>query len=141
MRKIAINTILGSFDLSIAGYYYMYANGYMSPDFIAKTEEEFDYITNKPNPYENSFRKELHGLGNYWGVYPFIRDGKYILKGASLIPRDNSILIKCLEELGENANSEQSFIKIVEIPDDVEWVIICNDNGVEHVAEKHKIWK
>ena len=53
--------------------------------------------------------------------------------------RNNPDLIKCVEELGEAANGEFSKLKIVEIPDDVDWVIE-NYDGVEWVSEKHRVW-
>jgi hypothetical protein len=55
------------------------------------------------------------------------------------IPRDDPRLIATVEELGHLANGMYSELKIVEIPDDVEWQII-EDYGVEHIAEKHRTW-
>lgn len=53
--------------------------------------------------------------------------------------RNDPDLVALVEELGEKANSRYSRIKIVEIPDDVEWTIEEYD-GNEWVAEKHRIW-
>lgn len=50
-------------------------------------------------------------------------------------------LIKVIEELGEKANGEGANIKIVEIPDNIEWILQDDDRGHEWIAEKHKIWK
>jgi hypothetical protein len=55
------------------------------------------------------------------------------------IRRDDPSLIKVVESYGELANGRYSYIKIVEIPDDVEWIIQDYD-GVEWVAEKHRTW-
>jgi hypothetical protein len=55
------------------------------------------------------------------------------------IPRDDPILIQVIEELGEFADGRHAELKIVEIPDDVEWQIDEYD-GVEWVAEKHRTW-
>lgn len=55
------------------------------------------------------------------------------------IARDDPILIQVVEELGEKANSRYSELKVVEIPDDVEWQIDEYD-GAEWVAEKHRTW-
>lgn len=54
--------------------------------------------------------------------------------------RSNPQLVKCVEELGEAANGELSELKVVEIPDDVEWTIGEYD-GIEWVAEVHRIWE
>jgi hypothetical protein len=53
--------------------------------------------------------------------------------------RVNPILIDVIEELEEQANTENSSLKIVEIPDDVKWYIEDRD-GWEHIAEVHKVW-
>ena len=56
------------------------------------------------------------------------------------IPRDNPTLIKIVEKLGENAGGAYANLKVVEIPDDVNWYIEEYD-GMEHVAERHRTWK
>ena len=56
------------------------------------------------------------------------------------IPRNDSILIQVVEELGEKADSRFAELKIVEIPDDVEWQIEEYD-GSEWVAEQHRTWR
>ena len=56
------------------------------------------------------------------------------------IPRDDPRLIQVIEELGERASGKYSVLKIVEIPDGVEWEIQEN-LGYEWVAEKHRIWE
>src|SRR4030042_1561206 len=51
--------------------------------------------------------------------------------------RDDPNLIRVVEELGVQANSQHAKLEIVEIPDGVEWVIQEYD-GLEWVAEKHR---
>lgn len=53
--------------------------------------------------------------------------------------RDDPVLIQVVEELGPKANGKHASLKIVEIPDDVEWQIEEYD-GSEWVAEKHRTW-
>lgn len=55
------------------------------------------------------------------------------------IARNDPDLIKTVESLGERANSKYSRLKIVEIPDDVQWQIDEYD-GTEHVAERYRTW-
>lgn len=59
-----------------------------------------------------------------------------------LVPRNDKDLIEVIEELGSKAASaEYAEIHVVEIPDDVDWVIDCNDEfGNEWVAERHRTW-
>lgn len=57
-----------------------------------------------------------------------------------LIPRDDPMLIETVEELGvEKASGIHARLKIVEIPEDVEWHIYEYD-GNECVAENHRTW-
>jgi len=53
--------------------------------------------------------------------------------------RDDPYLIQTIEELGLKCNTRYSEIRIVEIPDNVEWEIMEYD-GTEYIAEKHRQW-
>ena len=55
------------------------------------------------------------------------------------ISRDCSHLVQVVEELGESADTRYANLKVVEIPDDVEWTIHDYD-GMEWVAEAHRTW-
>jgi len=55
------------------------------------------------------------------------------------IERNNPILVEIVEQLGEAADGEFAELKVVEIPDDVQWQIEEYD-GNEWVAEKHRTW-
>jgi hypothetical protein len=55
------------------------------------------------------------------------------------IPRDDAALIQVVEELGDAANGFAADLKIVDIPDGVDWYIEEYD-GNEWVAEKHRTW-
>ena len=55
------------------------------------------------------------------------------------IERNNPILVEIVEQLGEAANGDFAELKIVEIPDDVQWQIQEYD-GDEWIAEKHRTW-
>lgn len=58
---------------------------------------------------------------------------------ANDIKRDDPILIEVIEELNHEADTRFSNLKIVEIPDGVEWEVQEYD-GYEHIAEKHRTW-
>jgi hypothetical protein len=53
--------------------------------------------------------------------------------------RTDPILIQVIKELKEKANGKCAELKIVDIPDDVEWVIESDDE-FETVEEKHRSW-
>jgi hypothetical protein len=48
-------------------------------------------------------------------------------------------LVRVVEELGRNAGEEYARLKVVEVPDDVQWIIQEYD-GSEWVAEVHRTW-
>lgn len=56
------------------------------------------------------------------------------------IPRDDEHLIAVVELMGAEANNRFSELKIVEIPDDVNWYVEEYD-GLEWVAERHRTWE
>lgn len=53
--------------------------------------------------------------------------------------RDDPALVQVVEELGDRANGSAASLKVVEIPDDVEWYIEEYD-GSEWVSEAHRTW-
>lgn len=53
--------------------------------------------------------------------------------------RDDPLLIQVIEELGPLADGRFAKLKIVDVPDDVEWEIDDYD-GRETVKEKHRSW-
>jgi hypothetical protein len=58
-----------------------------------------------------------------------------------IIHRTDPILLKVVDELGEERCSDSlSELKVIEIPDDVSWHIAEYD-GYEHVAENHRTWE
>jgi hypothetical protein len=54
------------------------------------------------------------------------------------IPRDCPVLVEIVER--GDANGIFSDLKILEIPDDINWYIEEYD-GMEHVAERHRTWR
>jgi len=66
--------------------------------------------------------------------------GIRLLEGNRMMIRDDPVLIEVVERLGKEADGAHAKLKIVEIPDDVEWTIEEYD-GVEWVAEVHRTWQ
>lgn len=56
------------------------------------------------------------------------------------LSRTDPLLIQTVQELGDKANNKFSKLKIVEIPDDVDWYINESEEGLESVHEKHRVW-
>ena len=55
--------------------------------------------------------------------------------------RDDPLLVHVVETLGPvRASGKPSLLRIIEIPADVDWVIVDYD-GLEHIAERHRTWR
>ena len=55
------------------------------------------------------------------------------------LERTDQALIEVVKELGDKASGNFSSLKVVEIPDDVEWEIDEYD-GIEWISENHRTW-
>jgi hypothetical protein len=55
------------------------------------------------------------------------------------IPRNDPTLVAVVEKLGVKADGFCATLKVVEIPEDVDWYVEEYD-GNEWVAEKHRTW-
>jgi hypothetical protein len=53
--------------------------------------------------------------------------------------RTNAILVQLVEENSKLYGGPHSALKVVDVPDDVDWYIHDYD-GMEHVAETHRTW-
>jgi len=56
------------------------------------------------------------------------------------LARDDPDLVAVVQELGNQANGRYAELKVVDIPDDVNWYIEEYD-GREWVAERHRTWE
>ena len=82
-------------------------------------------------------KKAIKELAKRKNVKLTNRDSEYFL--IKKTRRNDSDLVAIVEEMGDNANTRYSDIAIIEIPDDVNWIITQHD-GMEHVAEQHRTW-
>ena len=55
------------------------------------------------------------------------------------LERNDPILVHVVETLGDNANGRFAKLRIVEIPDNVNWIISEYD-GNESIEEVHRSW-
>jgi len=117
--KIAVNRCFGGFDLSPKAKEML---------FEARGVEFEKVETNGITLY---FEKGYAGNRARYLLDPIVM---------SEVDRNDPDLIRIIEELGVEASSEHSLIKIVEIPDDVYWVLDVSDSGWEQIAEKHRTW-
>jgi hypothetical protein len=139
MAKVVINKCFGGFGLSEAAYERMIELGVPVQKYI---EQERDPITRlyKPEPRNDGeviFDRNLDDpseigsamrrlSGRYWDSWTDRN-------------RSHPILVQVVEELGQCANGEHAKLKVVTIPDGVEFEISEYD-GQEHIAEVHQTW-
>ena len=69
----------------------------------------------------------------------YIKEAKFVLNEWD-IPRDDPVLVSIVEELGYNSWGHYAELKVVEIPDGIEWKIEDYD-GMEKISEEHRTWE
>lgn len=116
MPKVVINRSFGGFSLSVKALERLYERGVITEGIPEKTEGSEHLL------YDDCLRRD--------GLVYFGHE----------VRRDHPELVKVVEELGEDSWGKFAELKIVEVPDDVEWEIEEYD-GVERVVEKHRVWE
>jgi len=137
MTRIVINACYGGFGVSIEAMKALVERG---SDVIATVTME-EYTRGNILP---SFLAELVDAGDGYQTQKWARslfkDGLVYYIEREREGRTDPILVNVVEELGEMANGPHAELKIVDVPDDVEWEIAEYD-GIEWVAEKHRTWE
>jgi hypothetical protein len=111
--KVVMNSCYGGFSLSEQG-----KDLYLNKKGLKFSKEKSQYFSLVGYDY--------HVEGNeYW----YERD----------IERNDPVLVEVVEELGEKSFGSCAELRVVEIPDGVDWQIEEYD-GLEHVAEVHRTW-
>jgi hypothetical protein len=132
--KIVINAVHGGFGLSAYGlkalmdrknlpcYFYKstYDSNHYNPISVEEANESMFTAFSIPDAKE--WKQD-------W-IY-FIDEDKF--------QRNDPDLVAVVEELGTKADGSYAELRVVEIPDDVEWTIHEYD-GYEHIAEAHRTW-
>ena len=124
MMKIVINSCYGGFGLSAIAIKRAIAEG-------AKGILVMGKVVKRPNDIDAGGGYKINTFGVlYKGDESYYFDSKI---------GTDPILIKIIEEIGDRANDQYSRLKIIEIPDGVEWEL-REYNGCEYVEEKHRRW-
>lgn len=143
MQRVVINRCFGGFGLSPEATLWLFHHGYDEKEFKTPVKEYFrdtyDYPILTLENRLDRWRQYLKGdrISSIF-LSVFTPDEKYVLYTRD-IERNHPLLLKCLEELGQDASGDCADLKIVEIPDDVQYVIEEYD-GNEHIAEAHRTW-
>lgn len=109
-QKILINTSIGGFSISKKAVLWLREKG---------CEEAFQTILDD---------EDVNNIEHY----------RY-MSYRNRLERNDPLLLECFNALGSDF-SEDAEIKIVEIPDGVDWEIGEAEEGTEWVAEKHRKW-
>jgi hypothetical protein len=141
--KVVICDQHGGFSLSLAGEI-----AYLS----RKGETPFFYANPRVNgrtDFDSFVRVDPQSDERHFTVYTLLEDVGDSPSSEKLnaarwfndrgIPRNDSDLVAVVEELGRRANGTHARLKVVEIPDGVEFEIHEYD-GLEWVAETHRVW-
>lgn len=145
MKKIVINSCYGGFGLSHeAMMKYAELSGlklYPFTEGREKKGKEWSAATGKYKDYTNEDSKDNPYDLIYYSTSP-LKNGMYDNDSWFSdrdIKRDDVNLVKVVKELKEKANGSCADLKIVEIPNDIDWIISEYD-GIETIEENHKSW-
>lgn len=129
--KVAINRRLGSFALPQKIYKRMIELGMKTTKYIRDNDDAYEALDR--SCFIIDYRDDEFLAG--YRLFERHDNRKEI--------RTPPILIQALEELGTDINGfvNGTQIKIVDVPDGIEWQIHESELGVEWVAEKHRTWK
>ena len=118
MTKIVINSCFGGFGLS---------------------DEAFEKILDRKGiAWESCVNK--YDMVEHYNKGHVGEEEHFLYSREMLEDRSDKDLVAVVEEMGAKANGQYAYLKVVEIPDDVEWDVEEYD-GNEWVAEKHRIWE
>jgi hypothetical protein len=143
MPKIVLNKCYGGFGISLEAALWLFEKGFYDKENNAEykltlkkvfknTKDQDEYI-NKWEKYQKTGEKDFD---LFWAMTP---DKEYLLDTTLRNARDDDTLVKCVETLGEKANGKHAKLRIVQIPNNVNWEIDEYD-GIESVEEKHQSW-
>jgi len=124
--KVVINKCYGGFGLSQAALQWLIDNkGWTVKD--VNTNEEWENT-------ETDIVNLKSDDSKYLGPLTINKVDEY----KNSFRTDKDIII-AIEVLGKTADGKHAELKVVEIPDDIEWDIQEYD-GIEWIAEKHRTW-
>ncbi len=129
--KIVINKCFGGFGLSEQAYEQLIEWGVPVLKYETDSSDEQIYdreLTPPDDPFSALYHKfkGTRGAERYWDNW-------------TSQTRTHPLLLRVVEELGDAANGPYAKLKIVDVPDGVEWHLDYYD-GIESVEEVHRSW-
>jgi hypothetical protein len=135
--KVVINACYGGFGLSQEGIEeYARLAGFKLYSYVEDRRME-----NGIKPYVSDPKKQdkWEIVYHYKSPVTSLVDEDRDYFSCRDIERTDPILVRVVEELGDKANGSCASLRVIQIPDGVEFYIDEYD-GFEHVAEKHRTW-
>ena len=133
--KVILNKCYGGFGISDAGYrlyaqkkgidlfpYVQHPNGYMRVDDVGDDYGLLSYFT-------ADFGKWADDNDIDWGKHLYLGEDH----------REDPVLIEVVEELGSDADGRFAELRVVDIPDGMDYVIDDYD-GIETLHERVREW-
>ena len=137
--KIVINKCWGGFGVSHKGIMrWAELKGVTLYPFVE--DDPHDIRNQKYVPYVDGMEIPFHGVS--YSTKPLTLEGKYEEDAYFWdhdLERNDPFLVQVVEELGDDASDSLANLKIVEVPDGIEWEIHDYD-GMESVQEIHRSW-
>lgn len=137
--KVVINKCYGGFGLSEAAYEKLAEYGVPIKAYIEQKRNPTSslYEPEPKNGGEVIFDRAISDQNKSSDAMMRL-DGRYWDSWTSS-SRAHPLVVRVVEELGERASGRFAKLRIVEIPDDIEWEIDDYD-GMESVSECHRSW-
>lgn len=133
--KVVINKGFHQFGLSLEALQKMFGNVYVyQHDWLLDLYFRQDSLADRRSR-SNNFIYSTHD----YGKETLRIDDKYKIYFETM-DRTLNKLVSIVEEMGEKAGCYGTFLKVVEIPDDVNWEIEEFD-GQERIREVGRIWE
>lgn len=136
--KVVINTCYGGFGVSLKAVQHMAAAGCEKALEVMKNYQDevraFEKYK-KTRKLEKSYKEHRF----YWDIYIKYKTGVKFHGHDFNDDRANPHLVAAVEALGDDAAGEYAELRVVEIPDGVDYEINEYD-GREHIAERHRTW-
>ena len=151
--KIVINRCYGGFGLSALAvyeiakrkgkqcYFFHLKNAKFIPTSMEKADKEIFFTAfSVPNPDEILSAKPWRDMSEKEKKEENEVYEKIKIRTGRECDRTDPVLIEVVKELKKKANGRCAELKVIEIPDEVNYTIEEYD-GIEHIAQVHRTWR
>jgi hypothetical protein len=139
--KVVINRCYGGFGLSHEAIirYFEIKGITVYPEQSQDSWKFWTYWTVKPEDrMESKYGEAFYAMPiEERRAYNAAQDAQTVCPRE--IERHDPALVQVVEEMGDKADGHYADLDVVEIPDDVDYIVEEYD-GMEHIAEAHRTW-